>query len=1519
MRNLKIRSTRREMAVVGSRVRARRRPILEGLEERRLLTNQMSATSFYVPFVVNQPSGAILVAKVSDAGDLAPLSSHFSANVVWGDGTSSGGAIVPDPVVANEFDVLASHLYTSTGYNQVMVGISNSVTTSTRQVSFNDPVSEPSPVVTAASTPTITIGQTITNLPVATFTDADGGLTASSFGATITWGDGDVSTGTIVADPIISGQFDVTASKPGPYLHAGAEAIGVTVGVAGSQPPNTWASAASIPPLLGPSGQLAAATSGGLLYAIGGNLSGGNATTSAVDSYDPVTNSWIPVVSLPAGRQVLAATTGPDGSIYAIGGINTSGIASTEVDVFGPILNSWTTIAPLPVGRYGFEAATGPDGKIYAIGGFTQGNVPSAEVDAYDPATGAWTTVAPLPTALGQLAATTGPDGRIYAIGGSTGVANSSAVYAYDTSANTWTQVANLPTGIYGLTASTGPDGQLYVVGGANGASYLSTVYSYNVTSNTWTQVASLPTALQSTASATASNGLIYDLGGYNSSAFFATVNSYATFTSSGNASISFTIPKANPVLTWANPADITYGTALSGTQLDATTTIPGTFVYTPAAGTVLTAAAGQTLSVTFTPTDTLDYNSVTQTATINVTPGILTVSWPNPTAITYGTLLGPVQLDATATGSGTFVYSPAAGTLLNAGMSQTLSVTFTAANPSDFTNYTGPVTITTTINVLKVTPTLTWANPSSITYGTAISSTQLDATATIPGMFTYTPAVGTVLGAGNSEVLHVVFIPTDTTDYKTTTATALLTVCKATPTVSWEDPADITYGTALGSVELNATADQPGTFVYTPGYGTVPLAGLGQVLSTTFTPTDSVDYNSVTTTATINVHQATPVITWANPADIPGGTPLSATQLDAMANVPGTFTYTPGIGTILSGGSQVLFVSFTPTDAVDYETATATATINVSKADPIVTWESPADIPYGTPLSSTQLDATASVPGTFVYTPDFGTILNVGAGQTLSVTFTPTDTADYNTVTATTTINVTQATPVITWANPADITYGTTLSGTQLDATASVPGSFVYTPAAGTILGAGVGQTLSVTFTPTDSVDYSTATTTVTINVSPATPVITWSSPADITFGTALSSTQLDATANTPGTFIYAPPAGTILPVGTNLPLVVTFIPTDSTDYTPTTTSTTINVTQATPVITWADPADITYGTALSGTELDATASVPGTFTYAPPLGTVLNAGAGQTLSVTFTPTDTLDYATTTATATLNVLQATPTLEWGNPADIAYGTPLSSTQLNAVASIPGTYTYTPAAGTVMNAGAGQTLSVTFTPTDSVDYTTATTTVTINVTQATPTVTWANPADIGYGTPLGSSQLDATASVPGTFVYTPLAGTILSVGAGQTLSVTFTPTDSVDYASVTTTATINVTIATPVITWPTPADIPFGTALNDLQLDATATIPGVFVYAPPAGTVLPLGSGQILVATFTPTDLVDYNPVTLTNMVNVVKATPVITWANPANITYGTALSGTQLDATVGSSRVDLQACKLEYSIVSPK
>jgi uncharacterized repeat protein (TIGR03803 family) len=148
---------------------------------------------------------------------------------------------------------------------------------------------------------------------------------------------------------------------------------------------------------------------------------------------------------------------------------------------------------------------------------------------------------------------------------------------------------------------------------------------------------------------------------------------------------------------------------------------------------------------------------------------------------------------------------------------------------------------------------------------------------------------------------------------------------------------------------------------------------------------------------------------------------------------------------------------------------------------------------------------------------------------------------------------------PTITWNTPAPIVFGTALSGVQLNATANIPGTFTYYPAAGTILGAGT-RTITVIFTPTGTVNFATAMSTVTLTVTPATPTITWIPAPTIPFGKALDGTQLNATANIPGTFTYTPPAGTVLGIGPQT-LSVTFIPTDAADYTTATSIVTVTV----------------------------------------------------------------------------------------------------------------------------------------------------------------------------------------------------------------------------------------------------------------------------------------------------------------------------------------------------------------------
>jgi hypothetical protein len=98
-------------------------------------------------------------------------------------------------------------------------------------------------------------------------------------------------------------------------------------------------------------------------------------------------------------------------------------------------------------------------------------------------------------------------------------------------------------------------------------------------------------------------------------------------------------------------------------------------------------------------------------------------------------------------------------------------------------------------------------------------------------------------------------------------------------------------------------------------------------------------------------------------------------------------------------------------------------------KQVPVLSWSAPADITYGTPLGFAQLNAVAivgtdTIDGSFVYTPDLGTVLHAGNSQALHVAFTPDNDALYESVSGDNTINVNKA-PLTVFAVNDTIVYG--------------------------------------------------------------------------------------------------------------------------------------------------------------------------------------------------------------------------------------------------------------------------------------------------------------------------------------------------------------------------------------------------------------------------------------------------------------------------------------------------------------
>ena len=181
-------------------------------------------------------------------------------------------------------------------------------------------------------------------------------------------------------------------------------------------------------------------------------------------------------------------------------------------------------------------------------------------------------------------------------------------------------------------------------------------------------------------------------------------------------------------------------------------------------------------------------------------------------------------------------------------------------------------------------------------------------------------------------------------TSYLASSANSSLTVTKATPVITWPNPADITYGTALSATQLNATASSngnpvAGSFTYTPAAGTVLSAGNNQALTADFVPTDTADFTSVPgTTAKINVLQATPLVTvTGGPFTYDGSAHAATITVTGVggATVSGSSAVTyNGVATApTNAGTYAVSVSFTSSDP-NYANATGSGTLIINKAD---------------------------------------------------------------------------------------------------------------------------------------------------------------------------------------------------------------------------------------------------------------------------------------------------------------------------------------------------------------------------------------------------------------------------------------------------------------------------------------------------------------------------------------------------------------------------------------------------------
>ncbi|MCY2949606.1 MAG: MBG domain-containing protein, partial [Planctomycetota bacterium] len=394
----------------------------------------------------------------------------------------------------------------------------------------------------------------------------------------------------------------------------------------------------------------------------------------------------------------------------------------------------------------------------------------------------------------------------------------------------------------------------------------------------------------------------------------------------------------------------------------------------------------------------------------------------------------------------------------------------------------------------------------------TAQSATVTVSASSIPG------TVSTILvgGAANQTnagtyATTATFVPTDSANYNslTTVAAGNFVIGKATPTATLAvSNSPVTYNATAQSATVTVSASSvPGT-VSTILVGTAAnQTNAGTYATTaTFVPTDSANYNSLTTVAAGNfvISKATPTatLTVSNSPVTYNASARTATVTVSASSVPGT------VSTILLGtaanqtnaGTYATTATFLPTDSANYNSLTTVAAGNfvISKATPTISVNNSPVIYNGIAQTAT---VAGSVPGTVSSILVDGAANQTNAGSYATTgSFVPTDTSNYNSLTSVSAGNfvISKANQTITWATPASILQGTALQATQLNATVdgvsggSAAGALTYTPAAGTVLAVGT-HTLSVSAAATSNYLAASRTVQIVVNSTTVAPSVTW------------------------------------------------------------------------------------------------------------------------------------------------------------------------------------------------------------------------------------------------------------------------------------------------------------------------------------------------------------------------------------------------------------------------------------------
>jgi uncharacterized repeat protein (TIGR02543 family) len=723
---------------------------------------------------------------------------------------------------------------------------------------------------------------------------------------------------------------------------------------------------------------------------------------------------------------------------------------------------------------------------------------------------------------------------------------------------------------------------------------------------------------------------------------------SSSNFVSGGTATMTLTVGQATNTITWSQVlGNAVYGSSAITLSASATS---GSVTYSTndsnicsISGSTLSLVSVGSCTVTANQSGNTNYSAATAVSkTFSITQAANTISFgAAPTGLTYGETGQTRIVTATAT-NGTIQFSTTSTncsvnastgvvTILHAG---TCVISASATSVSG--NYGTPAAQTQTLTIATASVTAgTWSNDSA-TYAPGATYTVTPPTASstavsgaIAGSWVYSSgntAVATVasgatlnlVGAGTA-VITGTFTPTDTS-LAATTATFTLTVARGGNTISWSQTlGSVVWGS--GSISLSATATATGAVTYSTNNtsicavsgSTLTLVGVG---SCTVTANHAGDANYAAATAvakTFSITQAANSISFgAAPTGLTYGETGQTRTVTATAT-NGTIQFSTssttcsvnastGVVTILGAGSCDIVASATSVSGNFVTPTPQTQTLTIAQAANSITWsQTLGNLTYG--ASSISLTATAT-NGSVAYSTNDSNVCSI-SGSTLSITgagtcvVTASQSGSSNYLAATAvskTFSIAQASNSITFgAAPTGLTYGET------------------------------GQTRTVTATATSgTIQFSTTSNTCSVNSSTGVVTLLAAGTCVITASATSVSGNFVAPASQTQTLTIATASVT---AGNWSNASTTYAPSATYTVTP-------------------PPA----------TSAAASGSLAGTWTFVSSDSTVAQLVSGAVFNLlkpgtvvitgTFTPTDS-NFASTTATFTLTVLQGTNTISF--------------------------------------------------------------------------------------------------------------------------------------------------------------------------------------------------------------------------------------------------------------------------------